>query len=86
MFRWCLVLPMFGLSDRGRRVDAMHLEHALGKINADRDNLHLDSPPQGDLSHDHPRAHRCLSGRRPTTSGSDNGKAGCGGSQPPLPN
>ena len=25
-------------------VDAMHLEHVFGKINADRDNLHVDGP------------------------------------------
>ena len=25
-------------------IDAMHLEHVLGNINADRDNLHLDGP------------------------------------------
>jgi len=25
-------------------VDAMHVEHILGKINADRDNLHVDGP------------------------------------------
>jgi hypothetical protein len=44
-------------------LDAMNLEHVLGKINADCDNLHVDAPSMRFVSDD-PMAHRCRSGRR----------------------
>jgi hypothetical protein len=45
----------------------MYLEHVLGKINPDRDNLHLDGSLNV-IRNDHPMAHRCRERAPSTTS------------------
>jgi hypothetical protein len=48
-----LATQLAGDDDLARAVNAVHLEHILGEINADGNNLHVDNPSSDSLFNDH---------------------------------
>jgi hypothetical protein len=55
-----LAPQLTGDDDFACTIYAVHLEHVLGKINADGANLHVDDPSRDSLFNNHPLAHSIL--------------------------